>query len=203
MFFKRFMAGMLSANCYILGEGGEAAVIDPGVAAEDIEEVLSAQRLSLKYIILTHAHIDHICCMEQLRSICGGKVVVHDNDAPLLGNPMLNGTLLFGLNTVFSEADICVKDGDTLEIGGLKLEILHTPGHTSGSMCIMVGDELFTGDTLFKLGVGRTDLATGDHDLLVKSLNRLMKLDDKIKVYPGHGSATDIGYERNNNMGVW
>lgn len=197
------MTGLLSSNCYILGEGGEAAVIDPGMAAEDIKQVLSAQQLSLKYIILTHAHIDHIYKMEQLRSMCGGKVVIHNDDAPLLDNPVLNGAALFGLDTVFGEADICVKDGDTLEVGGLKLEVLHTPGHTPGSMCIRVGDELFTGDTLFRLGVGRTDLGTGDHDLLVKSLNRLMKLKDDIKVYPGHGSVTDIGYERKINMHMW
>jgi hydroxyacylglutathione hydrolase len=203
MFLKRFMTGLLSSNCYILGEGGEAAVIDPGVEAEDVKQVLEAQKLTLKYIILTHAHIDHIIQMEQLHNICGGKVVVHHDDAPLLGNPLLNCAALFGRDTVFSNADICVKDGDILEIGGLKLEILHTPGHSPGSMCIRTGDALFTGDTLFKLGVGRTDLGAGDHDLLIKSLNRLMKLDDKIKVYPGHGSATDIGYERNNNMNMW
>ena len=197
------MNGMLYANCYILGDGGEAAVIDPGVAAEDIKKVLTDQQLSLKYIILTHAHIDHICCMEQLRSICGGKVAVHIDDVPLLGNPMLNAAILFGLHTVFSEADICMKDGDVLELGSLKLEVIHTPGHTPGSICIKAGDELFTGDTLFKLGVGRTDLGAGDHNLLVKSLKRLMQLDNNIKVYPGHGSSTDIGYERNNNMDMW
>jgi hydroxyacylglutathione hydrolase len=203
MFYKRFMTGLLSSNCYILGEGGEAAVIDPGAKEEDIKQVLAAQQLSLKYIILTHAHIDHICRMEQLHNSCGGKVVVHKDDAPLLGNPLLNAAFLFGLDTVFNEADICVKDGDILEIGGLKLEILHTPGHTPGSMCIRAGDELFTGDTLFRLGVGRTDLGAGDHDLLMKSLKKLMTLNDSIKVYPGHGSATDIGYERSNNMYMW
>ncbi len=203
MFFKQFTTGLLSSNCYIIAEGGEAAVIDPGVAAEEVKQVLSAQQLTLKYIILTHAHIDHIISMEKLQSISGGKVVVHTDDVPLLENPFLNCAAMFGRNTGFRAADMCVNDGDILEVGGLKLEVLHTPGHTPGSMCIRVGDELFSGDTLFRLGVGRTDLGAGDHDLLVKSLNKLMKLDGNIKVHPGHGSATDIAYERNNNMGMW
>lgn len=203
MFLKRIMTGMLSSNCYIIGEGGEAAVIDPGVEVNEVVNILEAQKLSLKYIILTHAHIDHIIMMDEIRERSGAKVVVHEDDAPLLGNPRLNGAALFGLNKIFNDADICVKDGDILEIGGMKLEILHTPGHTPGGMCIKAGDQLFTGDTLFRLGVGRTDLGAGDHELLVKSLNRLMILEDSIKVHPGHGSATDIGYERNHNIYMW
>jgi glyoxylase-like metal-dependent hydrolase (beta-lactamase superfamily II) len=203
MFMKRFMTGMLSSNCYIIGEGGEAAVIDPGVDANDIVNVLEAQQLSLKYIILTHAHIDHIIMMEEVRKRTGAKVAVHEDDGPLLGNPLLNGAVLFGQKKVFDQADILVKEGDVLDIGGLKLEILHTPGHTPGSMCIKAEDQLFTGDTLFKLGVGRTDLGAGDHDLLIKSLDRLMTLEDGIKVHPGHGSATEIGYERSHNMYMW
>lgn len=194
---------MLSSNCYILGEAGEAAVIDPGVEHKDIENILNEQKLSLKYIILTHAHIDHILHMEELQSACGGQIIVHEDDSPLLGNALINGAVLFGLNTVFRKADLCVKDGDSLMLGDLRLEIVHTPGHTPGSICVKVENNLFTGDTLFRLGVGRTDLGAGDHDLLMKSLKILMKLEDSIKVYPGHGSATDIGYERNNNTYLW
>lgn len=203
MFLKRLTTGMLSSNCYILGDAGEGIVIDPGVECGDIVQILEAQKLTLKYIILTHAHIDHILQMEGLRSACGGKVVIHEEDAPLLANAMLNGAALFGLNMVFGEADLCVKAGGSLEFGGVKMEILHTPGHTPGSICVKVGDNLFTGDTLFRLGVGRTDLGAGDHDRLMNSLKELMKLDDSLTVYPGHGSATDIGYERKNNMYLW
>ena len=203
MFFKRLTTGMLSSNCYILGDNGEGVVIDPGVDSRDIIQILETQQLSLKYIILTHTHIDHILHMEELRSACGGKVVIHEEDAPLLGNAMLNGSALFGLNKIFREADLCMKDGDSLEFGGIKMEILHTPGHTPGSMCVKVGDSLFTGDTLFRLGVGRTDLGAGDQNRLMDSLKELMKLDDSLTVYPGHGSATDIGYERKSNMSLW
>jgi len=194
---------MLSSNCYILGDEGEGAVIDPGVGYKEIVQVLEAQKLALKYIILTHAHIDHILHMEELLGACGGRVVIHEEDAPLLGNAMLNGSVLFGLNKIFREADVRVKDGDSLELGGVRLQILHTPGHTPGSICVKVGDSLFSGDTLFKLGVGRTDLGAGDQTRLMNSLKKLMKLNDQLQVYPGHGSATDIGFERNNNINLW
>lgn len=203
MFLKRITTGMLSSNCYIIGDAGEAAVIDPGVEPDEIERALDSQKLILKYIILTHAHIDHILHMEELLGNRGGKAVIHEDDSLLLGNPMLNGSVLFGLNKSFRTADMCLKDGDSLKLGGIQLEILHTPGHTPGSMCVKAGDSLFTGDTLFKLGVGRTDLGAGDQTRLMASLKKLMKLDDSLKVYPGHGSATDIGYERNNNPDLW
>ena len=130
-------------------------------------------------------------------------IVIHEEDAPLLGNAMVNGAALFGLNTVFCDADLKVKDGDRLEFGEVCLEIIHTPGHTPGSICVRVGDSLFTGDTLFRQGVGRTDLGAGDQGKLADSLKKLMMLDDNLMVYPGHGSATDIGYERKNNTYLW
>jgi len=194
---------MLSSNCYIIGDSGEGAVIDPGVETEEIQHIIKEQKLDLKYILLTHAHIDHILNMEALKSACGGKIVIHEDDFGLLGNPLMNGASLFGLKTVFGDADMKVSDGDILKLGSLEMEIIHTPGHTPGSMCIKISDCLFTGDTLFRLGVGRTDLGAGDHDKLMASLKRLMNMDDNIKVYPGHGSATDIGYERKNNLSLW
>lgn len=203
MFLKHLTTGMLSSNCYILGDAGEGAVIDPGVEHGCVAGILEEQRLALKYIILTHAHVDHILQMEELRLACGGKVVIHEEDGPLLGNAILNGTIAFGLNLTFDEADLLVKDGDSLELGCVKLEILHTPGHTPGSICVKAGDCLFSGDTLFRLGVGRTDLGAGDYNCLMNSLKKLMKLDESLKVCPGHGSATDIGYEKNNNMNLW
>ncbi len=199
MYLKRLMTGMLSSNCYIIGDAGEAAVIDPGVEHKEIVQLLEEQKLCLKYIILTHAHIDHILYMDELRSECGGKVVVHEADELLLGNAVLNGAVLFGLNIVFGNADLCVRDGETLKLGGINLEIIHTPGHTPGGLCVKVQNNLFTGDTLFRLGIGRTDLGAGDYGKLRNSLKELMKLDSCLKVYPGHGLETDIGYERENN----
>ncbi|MGE5613995.1 MAG: MBL fold metallo-hydrolase [Bacillota bacterium] len=210
---------MLGSNCYILGDSGEAAVIDAGVYFREISQILASEGLILKYIILTHAHIDHVMYAEKLRDACGGKVVIHMDDAPLLGNEALNGAFLFGLKKAFGQADLCVVDGDVLELGGLKLEIIHTAGHTPGSMCILVrdgqagsnardagekadgtGNFIFTGDTLFRLGIGRTDLGAGDHERLMASLRKLVELGDDTRVYPGHGPATDIGYEKRHSQ---
>lgn len=176
-----------------------AAVIDAGADHLDILSILESQRLSLVYIILTHAHIDHVLRADKLREATGAKIIIHENDALLLGNPVLNCSALFGLNRIFGSADIFVKDGDSVDVGGIRLEFIHTPGHTPGSMCVRAGNRLFSGDTLFRLGVGRTDFGAGDPVKLAASLKRLMELDDSIEVYPGHGPATDVGYERRNN----
>lgn len=218
MILKAILNGMFDSNCYVLGDGGEAAVIDPGADVEDIAKVVDEHSLKLKYIILTHAHIDHISNVDNLREALGGKTVVHEEDAPLLGDRMLNGSALFGHGQSFGMADIMVKDGDVLELGGAKLRVIHTPGHTPGSICIMLTDGegegtgssegkgsgegescIFTGDTLFRLSIGRTDLGAGDHRKIIESLRRLMKLEGSLKVYPGHGPVTTIEFERLNN----
>lgn len=200
MFLKRISTGMLASNCYIVGDSGECAVIDPGVSLKEILNVVDAEKSSVKYIILTHAHIDHIVYVDELRSRTGAKVMLHEMEARALGNSFYNGSNLFGLKKEFGAADVMLKDGDIVEIGSLKLEIIHTPGHTSGGICIKAGNSLFTGDTLFRMSIGRTDLGDGDSDLLMGSIkNKLMKLEDGIIVYPGHGTTSTIGYEKENN----
>lgn len=199
MIIKTISTGMLQSNCYIIGDAGEAAVIDPGADLDEIVTYLDEQKLTLKYIMLTHVHIDHILHADKLSDACGGKVAVHIDDAPLLGNSVLNGSIMFGADIAFDEPDLTVEDGDELMLGGVKLKIIHTPGHTPGSICVKTGDRLFTGDTLFRLSVGRTDLGAGNKRSLSKSLQRLMEQDDGVKVFPGHGPSTDIGFERKNN----
>lgn len=233
MFLKKLDTGMLQSNCYVLGAvdeavggseagavvkavvdgeavgGSEAVVIDPGVEMDEIARILDSNKMILKYIILTHAHIDHILYVGELKEAYGGKVVIHEKDAPLLLDEVLNGSVMFGSNKVFREADIIVKDGDILEIGsdgasksgGIRLEFIHTPGHTPGSMCIKATELncIFTGDTLFRRSVGRTDLGAGDSRHMAKSLRRLMELEDELTVYPGHGPQSGIGYEKKYN----
>ena len=200
MIFKRLATGMLASNCYIIGQNGEGAVIDPGAEAAEIAGAVEELKLKVNYILLTHAHIDHIVSVDKLRTVLDAKVLAHEKDAKALSNPFLNGSGLFGLNRVFKDADGVLKDGDILDVGGLKLEILHTPGHTSGGICIKAGDSVFTGDTLFMMSIGRTDLGDGDQDQLMDSFkNKLMVLKDDTKVYPGHGTFTTIGYERAHN----
>jgi glyoxylase-like metal-dependent hydrolase (beta-lactamase superfamily II) len=138
--------------------------------------------------------------MEELREKFDAKVLIHEADAESLSDPWYNGSMLFGLETVFKDADILLKDGDIITVGETKLEIIHTPGHTPGGICIKAGNCLFTGDTLFKLSIGRTDLGNGDENSLMDSLrNKLMKLEDDTVIYPGHGASSTIGYERHNN----
>jgi hydroxyacylglutathione hydrolase len=200
MFFECIDTGLLSSNCYIIGDSGEAAVIDPGASVKAISEVLDREKLDLKFIILTHVHLDHIISMDKLRQKYNAKVLVHSADAEALGDPEKNCSSLFGYDMKYDSADKCLSHGDIIAVGGLKLEIIHTPGHTPGGISIKTANIIFTGDTLFKLGVGRTDLTGGDGDLLWESINkRLMTLDDDVIAYPGHGPSTTIGFEKRNN----
>lgn len=200
MILKRLGTGMLASNCYILGDEGEGVIIDPGAEADEIMDVVEQTGLKIKYVVLTHAHVDHIMSVDEVCKRTGALLVVHEKEARALGDPWFNGSHLFGLKRTFRDADLTVKHGDILEAGGMRLEMIHTPGHTSGGVCIRIGDSLFTGDTLFRMSIGRSDLGDGDSDELMDSLkNRLMVLEDKVTVYPGHGAATTIGDERRNN----
>ena len=199
MYMETISTGLLDSNCYIIGDAGAAVVIDAGADHGDILQVLKSRNLTLEYIVLTHAHIDHVINADKLRAATGAKLVIHEDDALLLGDPLMNCSALFGLKKVFNPADLLVKHGDSINVDSIKLELIHTPGHTPGSMCILAGRRLFSGDTLFRLGVGRTDFKGGDPVMLESSLKRLMELDDSVEVYPGHGAATNIGYERRNN----
>lgn len=200
MFLKRIPTGMFGSNCYILGDDGEGAVIDPGVDTGEIMRVVDEAGLAVKYIILTHAHIDHICSVDELRDRTGAKVLVHEADAPSLPDSRLNGSAMFSSRRAFREADVLLKDGDSVNLGGLKLQIIHTPGHTPGGICIKVENIVFTGDTLFRMSIGRTDLGNGDHDTLIRSITgKLFNLEDDTVVYPGHGPSSTIGYEKMRN----
>ncbi|MFZ5989807.1 MAG: MBL fold metallo-hydrolase [Bacillota bacterium] len=197
MIIECIPTGMYGSNCYIAGDNGEGIIIDAGVGARDIMAVVEKNNLKIKYIILTHAHIDHICQVDEVREKTGAKVLIHENDSPKLTNPVLNGSILFGSADSYKPADSVVHDGDELEAGGIKFEIIHTPGHSSGSICIKTGNVIFTGDTLFNRGIGRTDLGDGDMGTILDSISKkLMRYSDDTVVYPGHGASTTIGAER-------
>jgi glyoxylase-like metal-dependent hydrolase (beta-lactamase superfamily II) len=191
---------MLSSNCYIVGQNGEGVIIDIGISIEKVCDVVNKHGLSIKYIFLTHAHFDHICSVDEARERLNAKVIVHEKDAGALSDRLLNGSLLFGHPVSFKSADIQVKGGEKFEIGGLVFEIIHTPGHSPGGMSIKVNEMVFTGDTLFKYSIGRTDLGNGNLGELLDSIkNRLLVLDDNCIVYPGHGASSTIGFERERN----
>ncbi len=197
MVFKHLNNGMFSSNCYILGHNGEGAVIDAGAEAGDIMQEAEKMGINIKYIILTHVHIDHICSVDELRSMTGAKVCVHEDDAYALPDPLHNGSRLFGASRSFKPADMLLKDGDIVKLGTLELEVIHTPGHTPGSICIKAENIIVTGDTLFRLSIGRTDLGNGDFNAIISSIkNKLMSLPDDTVIYPGHGAPSTIGYEK-------
>ncbi|MCX7745557.1 MAG: MBL fold metallo-hydrolase [Clostridia bacterium] len=199
MIFERLPNGMLDSNCYIVGEQGEVAVIDAGVEHKAVLEFLRSKDLKVKYIILTHGHADHIYYVDHLRKDTGAPVLIHEGDAEYLEDARLNGSWILWQEITFKHADELLKDKQVLEVGGLQLEIIHTPGHTPGSICILAQNNLITGDTLFKMSMGRTDLTGGNAQDMHLSLKKLMKLPDEILVYPGHGGHTTIGFERERN----
>lgn len=197
MIIECLPTGMFDSNCYIIYNSNEGIIIDAGVSTDEVMKVLDKKNIKIKYIVLTHVHIDHIYYLDELREKTGAKVLVHKNDSEKLLKPELNGSGAFGQKRSFKVADRLLKDKDEINAGGINFEIIHTPGHSSGCICVKAGNNLFTGDTLFKMAKGRTDLGDGNESEILYSIkNKLMILDDKIVVYPGHGSATTIGAER-------
>jgi glyoxylase-like metal-dependent hydrolase (beta-lactamase superfamily II) len=197
--------GMLACNCSVLGDEttGEAVVIDPGDDIEQVQQVLAKHRLRVKYIVATHAHIDHVGGIEKLKQATGASVLMHQSDLPLYQNLALQAEWLGVPAPAVTEVDQFLKDGDSLRCGTLSLEVLHTPGHSPGSLSLHLPGEnqrILSGDTLFQGSIGRTDLWGGSLDEILRSIrNRLLIFPDQTPVFPGHGSPTTIGEERESN----
>jgi glyoxylase-like metal-dependent hydrolase (beta-lactamase superfamily II) len=190
--------GMLAANCFIVRNETEVIVIDPGGNAEIIYPFIENRNLS--YIINTHGHYDHIAANNELKARYDTKLAVGILDRDLLMDPMLNLSATLQTHFISMAPDILLSEGDTLPFDNTKLEVIHTPGHTKGSICIKMGNALFSGDTLFYRGIGRTDLPTGSFEELEKSIKtKLYILPDDTKVYTGHGDETIIGEEKKLN----
>ena len=199
MILKGLVVGALQVNCYILGtgRGGECLVIDPGGDVEDIERVLREEALRLKYILLTHGHVDHVGGVWDLVRRTGGQVLMHRGDLPLLEGVEMQA-LAFGLPpTGKPRVDRTIEDGERIEAGEIGVDVLHTPGHSPGGVSYRYDNLLFVGDTLFAGSVGRTDLPGGSFEELVKSVReKLFPIGDEARVFPGHGPQTTIGTER-------
>ena len=202
MYLKRLEVGVYGANCYILADKKtkEAAVIDPGGDARSIWEKVQEYNFILKYIILTHGHGDHIGGLKELKDLSNAPIYMHKEDLYLLEDKHKNHSAIMGGNVIEMSADAYVEDGEILDLGGLELNIIHTPGHTKGGICIYVNNIVFTGDTLFANSIGRTDLDGGDYNTIISSIkNKLMSLDEQTTVLPGHGPATKIAVEKTTN----
>ncbi|KYH36017.1 putative metallo-hydrolase [Clostridium tepidiprofundi DSM 19306] len=198
MEIKRVVAGIYGANCYIIMDKKtkEAVVIDPGGDVDDIEKAINSIDANVKYILLTHGHLDHTSGVAELKKIFNVPVCISKKDDELIAcGTQLYGPLLEG------EADIHIKEGDVFSVGEISIRCIETPGHTPGGMSFIIdGKSVFTGDTLFYGSIGRTDLEGGDFDILINSITKkLMSLDDNIIVYPGHGPQSTIMNEKNNN----
>lgn len=190
--------GGLGANCYILADKAtaEAVVIDPGGEAGRVMAALDGEKARLTAIINTHGHWDHVAGNKRLKELSGAPLLIHRLDAPMLGQGRLNLSSLFGEAGQGGEADRLLEDGDIIEAGELKLQVIHTPGHTLGGICLLCEDLLFTGDTLFQLSVGRCDLPGGNEATLMRSLQeKLAPLDKDLLVLPGHGPESNLAYE--------
>lgn len=190
-------------NCYILqDEGtGRTAVIDPGEFNDTMREQIDRIGVEyIDYILLTHCHLDHIMGAAALQEYTGAPLAVHISDEAGLSDPEINCASFFGTGSGKApKADILLRDGDTLALGDLKIKVLHTPGHTAGSVCYVVENTIFSGDTLFLESCGRIDLPTGSSTEILRSLTRLAQLDGDYTVYSGHGDPTTLEYERKHN----
>jgi hydroxyacylglutathione hydrolase len=208
-----FPAGWLQCNCYVLApsQGSDAIIVDPGQRAMPrLRKILDDNRLTPAAVLLTHGHIDHIWSAQKVADTYGCPAFIHPEDRAMLIDPIRGfGPRLaqFAVGTLFAEPRQVIeldRDGDKIELGGITVIVDHTPGHTRGSVCFRVthppGDIAFTGDTLFKQSIGRTDLDGGSgRDLYSSIVEKLLVLDDATVVLPGHGPKTTIGAERRLN----
>lgn len=199
-----FPVGMLQCNCTILGDeqSREAIVVDPGYEVPRILAVLAKHQLTAKQIVVTHAHIDHIASALELKRITGAPILYNKADLPLAAMMDMQAGWLGVAAPEVAPPDHSPADLENVQVRGLDTQVIHTPGHTEGSLCLLVPDAslLVAGDTLFAGSVGRTDLPGGNHGKLLQSIReRLLPLPDSTLVIPGHGPATTIGEERATN----
>ena len=187
MILKSLVVGAFGTNCYIVGsnKNTDGLIIDPGDEANRILKTVKNAKLDIKSIIITHGHGDHTGALDEVQRATGAQVAIHASDA---GSINISGTDV-----------LLLKHGDSIYVGDLHFLVIHTPGHSPGGICLYGNDILFSGDTLFNYGIGRTDLGGDTAQLLNSIFTRLMVLPDKTLVYPGHGPATTIGEERHSN----
>ena len=200
---KMMVLGPVQTNCYFLinKDTREILIVDPADGAQRIIDWINSSGFKPVAILLTHGHFDHIMAVEALRKEYKIPMYASVNEVDVLANPNLNISTMMGA-CISMKADELFFDGDVLELAGMKLKVIATPGHTIGSVCFYIEDEkvLLSGDTLFEASVGRTDFPTGSSRQLIESIRtRLFILPDDVNVFPGHGGLTNIGYEKTHN----
>jgi len=199
---ERFTLGPFAENTYLLtGPSGRvAALVDPGIDSEGLLDVLRERDLSLEWIVNTHGHLDHVACNAFFKRETGASLIIHPADRPLLEHAAEQGRM-FGVEIEPSPApDAWFDEGTPLRFDGAEIEVIHTPGHSPGGVCLRLGDRVLVGDTLFEGSIGRTDLVGGNLDELLGSIrDKLFRMPEQTVCYPGHGAETTIAEERRNN----
>ncbi len=194
-------SGYMSANTYILKDSatGEAAIVDPGGDSEYIISQINANSANVKHIFLTHGHFDHILALDRIREYTGAKVYIHALDNVCLNNPTFSLMTHIGRNDTFGDADVLLDGGEEIAVGESTVRVMHTPGHTVGSVCFITDNGIISGDTLFYESIGRTDFPGGSFEAIEASITELYSIDGDTAVYPGHGRETSIEHERKFN----
>lgn len=201
--YKSFLSNFCCNTYIIYGKNGDCAIIDPGYEGSEGFNEGAALGERLKYILLTHRHSDHLLAAIPLRKLTGAKIVIHKDDECGLLNP--EDSLFPYVSAHFfaqqecGNADLLIEDGDTVDIGGDLLTVMHTPGHTAGCVCFVGDGVVFSGDTIFAGSMGRVDFPTGDVEEMSKSLIKICNLDESLTLCSGHGEISDIATEKNTN----
>jgi hydroxyacylglutathione hydrolase len=204
MVIKMLVVGPFASNCYIVGSSStkEGMIIDPGAEADTILRTVREMGLSISLIVATHAHMDHVGALHSVKEKTNAEFALHEAEKGLMFAAPMRMLTSLGLTPFKSppKPDRLLKDGDRIDVGDLHFEVLHTPGHSSGGISLLGHGVVFSGDTLFNFGIGRTDFPGCSHERLMKSIyEKLMVLPDETLVYPGHGPPTTIGDERGGN----
>ncbi|MDR3256730.1 MAG: MBL fold metallo-hydrolase [Endomicrobium sp.] len=198
---KKIISGILEENCYVVynSQSLQAIIIDPGEDGKKVISEIREDNLKLEMLINTHGHCDHIFSDDQIRSEFKIPLAIHKYETEMLTNACKNCSELFGFPRTIKEAEILLEDNQKVELSFATFIVLHTPGHTKGSICLLFDDFLITGDTLFAGTIGRTDLDGGNYEKILKSLSKIKKLNPSLIVYPGHGSRTTLANELRHN----
>lgn len=192
---------VFSTNCYlVISDQNNAVLIDAPSDGEYIVNYAKENNCAIKKILLTHGHCDHIGAVAEIVKLTDCEVYIHESDEKKLTDPVGNLTAFFDLSPVEKIREVkTVKDGEKISLDELEFSVLHTPGHTSGSVCYLIGDVMFSGDTLFNLSIGRTDMPDGSYSTLARSLKKLCEIEKDYTIYAGHMDMTTLQFEKQNN----